>query len=159
MSDWLFVTLWSVAHQASQSMEFSRQEYWSGLSDPHPGVFPTQGSNSCLLRLLRWQGCSLMLAPPRKPFTVKYCCSVARLRLTQWPHEGQHSRLPCPSLPSGVCSDLCPLRQWCYLIISSSAVLFSSLSYWTPTNLGYSSSGVISFCLFILFMGFSWQEY
>ena len=27
---WLFVTLWTVAHQAPLSMEFSRQEYWSG---------------------------------------------------------------------------------------------------------------------------------
>ena len=26
----LFATLWTVAHQAPQSMEFSRQEYWSG---------------------------------------------------------------------------------------------------------------------------------
>ena len=25
----LFVTLWTVAHQALQSMEFSKQEYWS----------------------------------------------------------------------------------------------------------------------------------
>ena len=30
----LFVTLWTVAHQASQSTGFLRQEYWSGL--PHP---------------------------------------------------------------------------------------------------------------------------
>ena len=28
----LFVTLWTVAHQALLSMGFSRQEYWSGLS-------------------------------------------------------------------------------------------------------------------------------
>ena len=27
----LFVTPWTVAHQASQSMEFSRQENWNGL--------------------------------------------------------------------------------------------------------------------------------
>ena len=27
----LFVTLWSVAHQAPLSKGFSRQEYWSGL--------------------------------------------------------------------------------------------------------------------------------
>ena len=26
----LFVTLWTVAHQAPLSMDFSRQEYWSG---------------------------------------------------------------------------------------------------------------------------------
>ena len=33
----LFVTSWTVAHQAPLSMEFSRQEYWSGLSFPPPG--------------------------------------------------------------------------------------------------------------------------
>ena len=32
---------------------FSRQEYWSGLPFPSPGVFLTQGSNSCLLNY-RW---------------------------------------------------------------------------------------------------------
>ena len=30
----LFVTPWAVAHQAPLSMEFSRQEYWSGLPFP-----------------------------------------------------------------------------------------------------------------------------
>ena len=28
----LFVTSWTVAYQAAQSMEFSRQEYWSGVT-------------------------------------------------------------------------------------------------------------------------------
>ena len=38
--------------------------------------------------------------------------------------------------------------------------LHSSLAtYWTPTNLAGPSSSVISFCLFILFMGFSRPEY
>ena len=32
-----FVTLWAVAHQASLSMEFSRQGYWRGLPCPAPG--------------------------------------------------------------------------------------------------------------------------
>ena len=27
---WLFATPWTLAHQAPLSMEFSRQEYWSG---------------------------------------------------------------------------------------------------------------------------------
>ena len=35
----------------------------------------------------------------------------------------------------------------------------SPVAYWIPVNLGDTSSSVISFCLFILFMGFSWQEY
>ena len=34
---WLFVTPWTVAHQAPPSMEFSRQEYWTGLPFPSPG--------------------------------------------------------------------------------------------------------------------------
>ena len=32
----LFVTPWTIAYQAPQFMEFSRQEYWSGLSFPSP---------------------------------------------------------------------------------------------------------------------------
>ena len=50
----LFVTLWTVAHQAPLSMGYSRQEYWSGKKKKNTGVgchvllqgiFPTQGSN------------------------------------------------------------------------------------------------------------------
>ena len=37
---YLFVTLWTVAYQASLSMGFSRQEYWSGLPFPSPGDLP-----------------------------------------------------------------------------------------------------------------------
>ena len=36
----LFATLWTVAHQAPLSMEFSKQEYWSGLPIPSPGELP-----------------------------------------------------------------------------------------------------------------------
>ena len=44
-----------------------------------------------------------------------------------WPHGLQHARLPCPSLSPIVCSNSCPLSQWYYLTISSSAVLFFCL--------------------------------
>ena len=40
---WLFVTPWTVAHQAPLSMGLSRQEYWSGLSFPPPGGLPNPG--------------------------------------------------------------------------------------------------------------------
>ena len=40
---WLFVTTWTGAHQAPLSMEFSRQEYWSGLPLPTPGNLPNPG--------------------------------------------------------------------------------------------------------------------
>ena len=39
----LFVTLWTVAYQASPSMGFSRQEYWSGLPFSSPGDLPDPG--------------------------------------------------------------------------------------------------------------------
>ena len=39
----LFVTLWTVAHQAPLSIGFSRQEYWSGLPCLSPGDFLDPG--------------------------------------------------------------------------------------------------------------------
>ena len=39
----LCATLWAVAHQAPLSMEFSKQEYWSGLPFPSPEDFPDPG--------------------------------------------------------------------------------------------------------------------
>ena len=39
----LFATLWTIVHQAPPSMGFSRQEYWSGLLFPSPGVLPDPG--------------------------------------------------------------------------------------------------------------------
>ena len=39
----LFATPWTVARQAPPSMEFSRQEYWSGLPFPSPGDLPNPG--------------------------------------------------------------------------------------------------------------------
>ena len=39
----LFVTPWTVPYQAPPSMEFSRQEHWSGLPFPSPGDLPDPG--------------------------------------------------------------------------------------------------------------------
>ena len=39
----LFATPWTVAYQAPQSIEFSRQEYWSGLPFSSPGDLPDPG--------------------------------------------------------------------------------------------------------------------
>ena len=39
----LFATPWTVTYQASQSMGFSRQEYWSGLPFPSSGDLPHPG--------------------------------------------------------------------------------------------------------------------
>ena len=53
----------------------------------------------------------------------------------------------------------------CYCFGSVSSIFlelflhWSTVAFWAPTNLGSSSFRVPSFCLFILFMGFSRQEY
>ena len=39
----LFVTPWTVPYQVPPAMEFSRQEYWSGLPFPSPGDLPHPG--------------------------------------------------------------------------------------------------------------------
>ena len=48
--------------------------------------------------------------------------------------ELQRARLLHPSLTPGVCSNSCPLSQWCYLTISSSATPFSSCSLSFPAS-------------------------
>ena len=72
----LFATPWIVAHQIPLSMEFSRQEYWSGLPFPIPRIFPTQGLNPCLLCLLQWQSDSLLGLSQRELIgLIKGMCS------------------------------------------------------------------------------------
>ena len=56
-----FVTPLAIAHQASLPMEFSRQEYWSGLPFPSPGDLANPGSHPRVLHLLPWQAGSLPL--------------------------------------------------------------------------------------------------
>ena len=51
---WLFVIPWTVARQAPLSMGFSRQEYWSGLPFPPPGVFSQPQDGTCVSCIGRW---------------------------------------------------------------------------------------------------------
>ena len=51
-----------------------------------------------------------------------------------WPHGLQHTRLPCPLLSPGVCSNSCPLSQWCHPTISSSVTPFSSCPQSFPAS-------------------------
>ena len=64
-----YVTPWTVAHQAPLSMDFSRQEYWSGLPFPSPGDLPDPGIKSKSPSLL---ADSLSSDPLGKPHTMKY---------------------------------------------------------------------------------------
>ena len=63
----LFVTLWTIAHQATLSMGFSRQEYCIGLPFPRPGDLPNLGIELGLPASPASQVDSLPTEPPGKP--------------------------------------------------------------------------------------------
>ena len=66
MSD-SFATPWTVACQAHLSMEFSRQEYWSGLPFLSPGDLPNPGTELWSSAL---QADSLLFEPPGKALST-----------------------------------------------------------------------------------------
>ena len=53
------------------------------------------------------------------------CCSLSRVQLFVTPLTAA-PQASCPSLSPGVCSNSCPLWQWCHPTISSSVIPFSS---------------------------------
>ena len=115
----LFATPWTVAYQAPLSMEFSRQEYWSGLPFPSPGDLPDPGVEpglphcrqtlyhlshhwplgKCKFKLL-WNNTAHLFSSVQ--------CSRSVMSDSLWPHESQHAKPPCPSPTPGVYSNLCP---------------------------------------------------
>ena len=60
----LGMTPWTVTYQAPPSMEFSRQEYWSGLPFPSPGDLPDPGIKPGSPAL---EADALTSEPPGKP--------------------------------------------------------------------------------------------
>ena len=82
------VTPWTVAHQTFLSMEFSRQEHWSGLPflalgdlsnseiEPKSPALQAESLPSeppgklCLLHLLHWQVILFTTVPPGKPYAM-----------------------------------------------------------------------------------------
>ena len=63
----LFATPWTVAYKAPLSVEFSMQEYWSGLPFPSPGDLPDPGIKP---RSPTLQTDALRSEPPGKPMLV-----------------------------------------------------------------------------------------
>ena len=107
-----------------------RHSWIQGLKPCHPGL---------LFHFL--QNSDRLLTIVRQPLTSSYiawypafvfCYSIVvvvqplspvQLFVTLWTAA---RRLPSSSLSPGVCSNSCPLSQWCHPTISSSVVLFSS---------------------------------
>ena len=136
---WLFVTPWTVAHQAPLSMGFSRQESWSGL--PFPSKFSLFIRTQLYWIRIYSNNHYLNLSSAKIPFPGKvqslglaartltslllllFSHSVMYDSAAPWtaPHQASLS-----SRSPRACSNLCPLSQWCHPTISSSIVPFSS---------------------------------
>ena len=93
-----------------------------------------------MLNALKWSLCLFVKILWIK-FSLQYLLIVLFLLFSHsvmsnslWPHGLQHTRLPCPSLSPGVCSNSCPLSWWCHPTISSSVFPFSSCPQSFPTS-------------------------
>ena len=73
---------WTVAHQAPLSMEFSGQEYWSGLPFPSPGDLPDPGTVPTPLAAPALAGGFFATAHLGSPHTV-----LLRICLQRFPKE------------------------------------------------------------------------
>ena len=80
MLNWvqLFATPCTVARQASLSMGFSRQEYWSGLPFPCPGDLPDPEIEPKFPALA---GRFFTAEPPGKPLKTTVVHSLSRVQL------------------------------------------------------------------------------
>ena len=65
-----YATPWTVAYQASLSMGFPRQEYWSGLPLPSPEDIPTPGIEPTSLASPILAGIFFTTVPPKKYFLL-----------------------------------------------------------------------------------------
>ena len=69
----VFGTSWTIARQASLSMGFSRQEYWSGLPFLPPGDLPQPRGRTCVSCIfLHWQSDSLPLSHLGSPMLLSH---------------------------------------------------------------------------------------
>ena len=97
----LCTTLWTAACQASLSMKFSRQEYWSGLPCPPPEDLPYPRIEP---RSPALQADSLPSEPPGKPilgatlFNYGFSASeISAFFCNYWKHQARKAFLPpCP---------------------------------------------------------------
>ena len=125
-------TPWTKAHQAPLFMGIlqARMLEWVAMLSSRGSSQPRDWTQvSCIAgRFFTLWGTS----------SIQFNCSVVSDSLR--PHELQHARPPCPSPIPGSCSNSCPLSWWCYPIISSSVISFSSCLKSVPLSVSFQMS-------------------
>ena len=120
--EWFFPTLRTVACQAPLSKDSPGKNTGVGCHALLQGIFPTQGSNLCVLHLLHWQVGSLQLAPlgsPKFSSAAQLCLTLCNRMDCRTPGFPVHHQLKAYS-------NSCSLSWWCHPTISSSVIPFSS---------------------------------
>ena len=108
----LFMTLWTVAHQALLSMGFLRQEYWSGLSCPLPEDLPNQALQVDSLPLSHWGN-----------WFFSHCLSKLSQLLPSTCPFPCFTVPPLQSLPNSLCFSFCH-EKWQREIVSKVFLCF-----------------------------------
>ena len=97
---WLFCDPMDCSPQASLSMQFSRQEYWCGLSFPAPGDLPTPGVEpSSLTSAALADGFFLTTVTPGKPYQASEGSSLGHVE-----HCSADSRWDETVVPASIAS-------------------------------------------------------
>ena len=109
-------------------MEFSRQEYWSGLPFPSPGNLPNPGTES---QSPAWLTVSLPSEPPGKPS-----------RETQIPN----SRVWTTDKQSEICPLYCQ-SFWCLLPVSQYSIISQEEGSFLPVYIVLRYSPIFELCL------------
>ena len=93
-----FVTPWTVAHQASLFMEFSRQEYWSGLPLPPPGDLPNPETERTSLKSPALAGGFITTSTTWEGIIDK---TLRHLKCPWWlhTHTHTHTHTRCERIP------------------------------------------------------------
>ena len=102
------MTLWTVAHQASLSMGFSRQEYWRRLPCPPPGNLPNQGIEPTSLMSPAQAGKFFTTIAAWEAQTSVYLNSIFVLLINglEWERRNEKSE------PHPLLNILCPWHIW-----------------------------------------------
>ena len=128
----LFVTLWTVAHQAPLSLGFPRQEYWSGLPFPSP-VHESEKP--------KWS--RSVVSDPQRPHGLQ----PTRL-LHPWDFPGKSTGVGCHCLLHHTFRGL---SKSCFFITLSSLLLkhvISQMYYFTRRKAGWKKNAFLFPCDF-----------
>ena len=142
---------WNVAHQPPLSLGFSRQEHWSGLPFPSPGVFLTQDTDPDLLHCrqilyqLIYKGSPTLSVAAAAAESLQSCLTLCD------PVDGSPPGCPVPGILQA------RTLEWVAISFSNAwkwEVKVKSLSHVRPSATPWTAAHQAPPS-----MGFSWQEY